>query len=71
MPSRDGTGPQGLGPLTGRCLGRCPGRNRNSGRFFFGNRNMTENEEKKLLQAELAEIDSERQNIEKRLKKIK
>ncbi len=71
MPNRDGTGPQGFGPLTGRGFGRCQGRNRRVGRFFFGSRNPSESEEKRLLEDELAEIDLEKQEIEKRLKRIK
>ena len=36
MPNRDGTGPRGLGPMTGRQLGNCSNRGRNQyyGRGF-------------------------------------
>ncbi len=27
MPNKDGTGPEGRGPKTGRCKGRCGGNN--------------------------------------------
>jgi hypothetical protein len=82
MPGQDGTGPMGLGPLTGRGLGPCGyGMQRGFGRGFgrgyrrgFGFRsqlNPTKEEEKKILEAELKEIDLEKQDIEKRLKEIK
>lgn len=30
MPNRDGTGPMGIGPLTGRGMGPCKGNNQNA-----------------------------------------
>jgi len=78
MPGQDGTGPLGLGPLTGRGLGPCGcGMRRGFGRGYgrgFGFRRqvtLTKGEEKKILEAELKEIDLEKQEIEKRLKEIK
>ena len=78
MPGQDGTGPSGLGPLTGRGLGPCGcGMRRGFGRGYgrgFGFRRqvtLTKEEEKKILEAELKEIDLEKQEIEKRLKEIK
>ncbi|MBM3228369.1 hypothetical protein FJZ20_00555 [Candidatus Pacearchaeota archaeon] len=80
MPRFDGTGPQGLGPLTGRGLGPCnKGMRRGAGRGFgksFGygyaeSVVITPENEKKLLEAELKEIELEKQEIEKRLKEIK
>ena len=61
MPGMDGTGPLGMGPLTGRGLGRC--------RWNFAQRQgrpmtLTKEEEKKILEAEKAEI-------EKRLKELR
>jgi hypothetical protein len=78
MPWRDGTGPLGRGPLTGRGLGPC-GRGLGFRRGFgmgFGSRYvrpvaLTEAEEKKILETELKEIENEKQAIEKRLKEMK
>ena len=80
MPGYDGTGPLGQGPMTGRGLGPC-GRGlvfrRGFGRGYgrgFGFRNqitLTKEEEKKILKAELEEMDLEKKEIEKRLKEIK
>ncbi len=80
MPNKDGTGPLGQGPQTGRGLGPCGGgMRRGLGRGFgrgLGLRcnrllTLTEAEEKKILEAELKEIDLEKQEIEKRLKEMK
>jgi hypothetical protein len=77
MPWGDGTGPLGQGPLTGRGLGPCGcGMRRGFGRGYgrgFGFRRqvtLTKEEEKKILEAELKEIDLEKQEIEKRLKEM-
>lgn len=58
MPGMDGTGPLGQGPLTGRGFGRC--------RWRFAPQPVTlsKEEERKILEAEKAEI-------EKRLKELK
>ena len=104
MPRGDKTGPNGMGPMTGRGLGFCngysapgfmnPGFGRGMGRGFgrgFGWRRMafmplapveqvspvyhepqlTKEQEKQILKAELKEIEAEKQEIEKRLKEIK
>jgi len=78
MPGQDGIGPQGLGPLTGRGLGPCGcGMRKGFGRGFgrgFGFRRqiiLTKDEEKKILEAELKEIDLEKQEIAKRIREIK
>jgi len=84
MPRQDGTGPSGQGPMTGRGLGPCGrGLRRGFGRGFgrgMGWRcwgafpqqvTFTEAEEKKLLEAELKEIELEKQEIHKRLKELK
>jgi hypothetical protein len=77
MPGQDRTGPAGLGPLTGRGLGPCGGGMRRG----FGRRGrccppkfiagFTKAEEAKILEAELKQIDSEKQEIEQRLKELK
>lgn len=61
MPNRDGTGPRGMGQLTGRGLGPCGGGMRRG----FGCRwnNLTREEEKKMLELE-------KEAIEKRLKEL-
>ena len=58
MPGMDGTGPLGLGRMTGRGLGRC--------RWRIATKpiELTEIEERKILEAEKIEI-------EKRLKELK
>ncbi|MFH1311321.1 MAG: DUF5320 domain-containing protein [Nanoarchaeota archaeon] len=79
MPGQDGTGPNALGPMTGRGLGPCGyGMRRGFGRGFGRGRGfayrqvaLTESEEKKILQAELKDIETEKQDIEKRLKELK
>lgn len=81
MPAKDKTGPLGQGVLTGRGLGYCgTGISKNlnrgygwkcRGRFRFSEPLvLTKAEEKKILEAELKEIDLEKQEIEKRLKEI-
>ena len=78
MPYQDGTGPNGMGPLTGRGLGPCTrglARGRGLGRGF-GRRtavavNLTKDQEKKILQSELAEIEAAKAEIEKQLKNTK
>lgn len=78
MPGQDGTGPLGQGAMTGRGLGPCGcGMRRGFGRGFgreFGFRRqvtLTKDEEKKILEAELKELDLDKQEIEKRLKEMK
>jgi len=78
MPGQDKTGPNGQGPMTGRGLGLCgSGMQRGFGRCFgrgFGFRRqitLTKDEEKKILKAELEELELDKQEIEKRLKEIK
>jgi len=83
MPGQNGTGPLGQGPMTGRGLGPC-GRGLRRGFMRFG-RGMgwgcwpryaepvalSKDEEKKILEAELKEIEAEKQDIEKRLKEMR
>lgn len=83
MPGQDKTGPLGQGPLTGRGLGPCGGGMRRGFGFRrgfgrgFGWRaraepvTLTKDEEKKILEAELAEIEAEKAEIGRRLKEIK
>jgi hypothetical protein len=82
MPNFDGTGPQGMGAMTGRGLGPCGGgMRRGCGRGFgrgFGFRakyatpiTLTKDEEKKILEADLKDIEVEKEAIQKRLKEMK
>ena len=80
MPYFDGTGPRGMGPMTGRRFGPCGyGRRLGYGRRFgWGywqnqpdSEPLAKEEERKILEAELREIESEKNEIEKRLKGIK
>lgn len=69
MPYGDGTGPNGLGPLTGKRFGPC---GRGLGRRFPYREQvtLTKTEEKKILEAELKEIETEKKEIEKRLEEM-
>lgn len=77
MPRRDGTGPMGQGPLTGRGLGPCArgsafgrGMGRGFGPRYAEPAALTKEEQKKVLEAELKQIDIEKQELEKRLKEM-
>jgi len=82
MPNMDGTGPQGIGAMTGRGLGPCGGgMRRGCGRGFgrgFGFRRgfttpvtLTKEEEKKILEADLKDLEVEKEAIQRRLKEMK
>lgn len=82
MPAQDRTGPLGQGPLTGRGLGPCGkglgfrqgfGRGFGRGRLASGTEQvtLTKDQEKKILEAGLTELEAEKAEIEKRLKEIK
>jgi len=85
MPGQDRTGPLGQGPLTGRGLGPCGAGLRQGFRRGFGMGlgrgfsrgfgmqpiEFTKEQEKKVLEAELAEIEAEKKEIEKQLKNLK
>lgn len=81
MPNRDSTGPQGLGPMTGRGMGPCGngiargcgrglGRGFGRGPGFQGRVVLSKDEEKKILQANLETIESEKESIKKRLEEL-
>lgn len=82
MPAQDKTGPLGQGPLTGRGLGPCGrglgmrrGFSQGFGRCWRGYSSqpvvLTEAEEKKVLEAELEDLEAEKSEIQKRLKSLK
>jgi hypothetical protein len=73
MANRDGTGPNGMGPLTGRGMGPCGsgfrrgfgrGFNRGYDRRYMEPMTLTKEEQIKILEAE-------KQEIEKQLKELK
>lgn len=81
MPGQDKTGPTGMGPLTGRGLGPCGsglkrgygcGFRRGMGRRFrfFQESELSKEDEKKILEADLTEIEAEKKEIEKRLSEL-
>lgn len=85
MPYRDGTGPDGEGPRTGMRNGPC-GHRRHMGGYHMGGGKgygfgrsdaasdtempMTSEEQKRILKAELEELDVEKQALERRLKEL-
>ena len=82
MPRQDKTGPLGQGALTGRGLGPCGaglgfrcGFGRGLGfrarAFSAQSITLTQADEKKILQAELKELEAEKSEVEKRLKSLK
>jgi len=79
MPERDVTDPLGRGPLTGRCLGPFgAGIRRRFGRYSCGCGGFVwkilstsnKEDEKKILESELREIELEKHEVEKRLKEL-
>ncbi len=71
MANQDGTGPSGMGPLTGRGFGPCNrGLRGGFGRRFRQPVTLSKEEEKKILEAEIKSIEEEKKEIEKRLKEI-
>jgi hypothetical protein len=80
MPWRDGTGPEGRGPLTGRGFGPCGrGLGRGFGRgmgfrrfgYGIGYRRPTTEEEIEMLKAEKEDLQAVITDIDKRLAELK
>jgi hypothetical protein len=87
MPTKDGTGPMGEGPLTGNGMGPCAqgamgrgfrrgfGRNPRRGLGYscpyMGELTLTKDEQKKILEEELKSIEEDKKQIEKKLKELK
>jgi len=63
MPARDGTGPMGMGPRTGRGFGPC-GRGTRFGRGYFMPASLPTKEQ------EIESLKQEKELIEKRLKEL-
>ena len=77
MPGQDGTGPQGHGPKSGRGLGPCGrgqgkgfGRKRGFGFRHSESNELTKDEQKKMLETELRELEEEKLEIDKRLRAL-
>ena len=71
MPGFDGTGPRGMGPMTGRGLGPCGcgrGFRRGFGRGFWAE--PTKEQEIADLKAEKGIIEQELESIKKRLSEL-
>lgn len=69
MPGRDGTGPLGLGPLTGRGLGPCGRglafrRGFGAGNYYRKGLELTREEKIKILKAEKEAIEKELSKLE-------
>ncbi|MBN2202828.1 MAG: DUF5320 domain-containing protein [Candidatus Aenigmarchaeota archaeon] len=81
MPFRDGTGPEGRGPLTGRGLGPCGRGFARGGGFgrgmgfrrsgYWDYRRPTKEEEIEMLKADKEAIKADLADIEKRLEELK
>jgi len=82
MPNFNGMGPNNQGPMTGRGLGPCGSgrgfrrgfrRGFGRGRFALETEQvtLTKDQEKKVLESELRNIEAEKSEIEKRLKELK
>ena len=77
MPAYDGTGPLGMGQLSGRGMGRCGGRGSFLGRFGrgfgrgwgfgFSQPVMTSADEKSFLENNIRELQIQLEDAQKRL----
>lgn len=73
MPRFDGTGPAGMGPMTGRGLGPCGygrGCGRGYGRGLGYYRQPTATEEKQMIQDDVAALREELKAAEERLSQL-
>ena len=84
MPTKDGTGPMGEGPLTGRGMGPCAkdamakgfrrgfkrGPRRGLGWCCPEELTLTKDEQKKILQEEVKDLEEYKKQIEKKLKEL-
>lgn len=76
MPRFDGTGPMGIGPLTGRGMGPCGGGMRRSmwrgfGRGFGFGRRWTQKDEEGALKEEIEILEEELSEAKKDLESLK
>ncbi len=71
MPAYDGTGPQGLGPLTGRRMGRCRGRVGQQERIGKGfNRSMVQCCNRTDQEPTKQDLEIYRNNLKKKLEEV-
>lgn len=76
MPRFDRTGPQGLGPRTGRGMGPCGygggfGPGCGFGRGMGGRQFFTRKEESEMLEDEIEDLENEMEAIKERLTELK
>jgi len=72
MPRLDGTGPQGMGPRTGRGMGYCAtGYGYGSGCPMGYGRRLSRKSEREILEDELQAIEEEKEEIISRLDELK
>jgi len=78
MPGFNRTGPQGLGERTGRGLGNCVegmrrGFGRGAGRcgFYGMARQVNQQDEQKILEAEIEVLENEKRAISERIESLK
>jgi hypothetical protein len=87
MPQGDRTGPNGAGAMTGRRMGFCAGFDspgytnsglgrgkgfgRGRGLGYRRQSNITNEDEKRILEENLKELDLEKKEIERRIKEIR
>ena len=78
MPRLNGTGPQGIGPMSGRGLGPCGGgrgygRGMGCGRGYgmgWSYRQPTANEEKDMIKEDIVDLKEELKAAEERLSEL-
>jgi hypothetical protein len=75
MPNMNGTGPRGLGSKTGKGFGSCGGGQRRGFGRGCGNRfqqdvSLSKEEQRKILEAQLKNMESQKQEIESRIKNL-
>ena len=71
MPRGDRTGPRGEGPLTGRGLGNCgQGIGFRRGSRYADMVNLSKEEQKRVLEAELKDIEAEKQELKRKLNEL-
>ncbi len=71
MPNLDKTGPEGMGPGTGRKMGHCySGMRQGFGRGFGCRRFFTKTEESELLKEEVEILEAELKAVKERLGEI-
>lgn len=76
MPRRDGTGPIGEGPMTGRAMGPCAGYRRGRRNRYYATGipgwavEELDYDEKEVLQKQLDNLKNQLADIEKRMEQV-